>query len=312
MQVTHETNSHVPVMLGEALAGLAIKPAGYYIDATFGRGGHSQAILKQLGPKGRLLVIDKDSEAIALAKQVAATDERLEIAQGSFANVASIVEGLGWTGKVAGLLLDLGVSSPQLDTPERGFSFMQAGPLDMRMDQTAGMSAADWIAQAPEEEMAAVLKEYGEERYARRIAAAIVAARETEAITDTKQLAEIVKAANPAWEKHKHPATRSFLAIRLFINRELEDLKACLAASYNVLAAGGRLVVVTFHSLEDRITKQFMRGDASAEPLPAHFPFGHDAVPHWRLIGKAEAASTVEVEDNPRARSARLRVAEKI
>jgi 16S rRNA (cytosine1402-N4)-methyltransferase len=257
-----------------------------------------------------LLGIDKDLRAIDSARKSLGDEPRFEIAQGSFAELAELVEARGMTGKVSGVLLDLGVSSPQLDEAERGFSFMQDGPLDMRMDQTRGESAADWINRA---DIARVLKEYGEERFAKRIARAIVAERQVSPITRTARLAEIVKAANPAWERDKHPATRAFQAIRIFINSELDDLHSVLAQSLDVLAAGGRLVVISFHSLEDRVVKRFIRRQEQGESLPRGLPVRDEQLnKRLRSCGKAVRAGASEVEANVRARSAIMRVAEKL
>lgn len=308
-----EEYSHQPVLLKEALDALNIKPQGKYVDGTFGRGGHAREIVQQLGPEGRLLVMDKDPQAIAVARKFFATDERVIIAQGSFAMLKHKVAEQGWVGQVDGILLDLGVSSPQLDNAERGFSFRRDGALDMRMDTESGCSAAVWIAQVKEQELATVLREYGEERYARRIARAIVKAREMQPISTTKQLATIVAQANPKWETGKDPATRSFQAIRIFINNELEDLKACLAQVVDLLKSGGRLVIISFHSLEDRIVKRFIRDQVKGDSYPAGLPVTLAQLnPRLKSIGKAIQPSDEEVAANPRARSSVLRVAEKI
>jgi len=303
---------HKAVLLDESLAALSIQPAGIYVDGTFGRGGHSGAILQQLGPEGRLLAVDKDPEAIVSAQQFAA-DERFSIMRGSFAELSELASTVGISGQINGLLLDLGVSSPQLDDAERGFSFSQDGPLDMRMDPDSGQSAAAWLARAEAGDIAKVLKEYGEERFAKRIARAIVAAREEQAITTTSRLADIVSKANPAWERGKHPATRSFQAIRIFINRELDDLLTCLDQVISLLAVGGRLVVISFHSLEDRIVKRFIRNLARGDHFPPGVPVTQDQVkPRMKMIGKAIRSGQQELADNVRARSATLRVAEKL
>ena len=303
---------HISVLLSEALEGLAVQPDGLYVDGTFGRGGHSRAILARLSAQGCLLGFDKDPEAIRVGNQLAAEDGRFVVVQRSFADMAEELRARGLHGKVHGVLLDLGVSSPQLDDPQRGFSFLHDGPLDMRMNPDAGMSAAEWINSADESDIATVLWEYGEERFSRRMARAIAARRELEPFTRTADLAEVIKQANPAWEKHKHPATRAFQGIRIFINRELEDLAAGLQAALDVLAPGGRLAVISFHSLEDRQVKQFMRREAKGAPLPRNLPV-RDADIHvtLKLIGKAIKPSAEEIEHNPRARSAVLRVAEK-
>ena len=309
----NEEYSHQPVLLKEVLEGLNINPQGKYVDGTFGRGGHAAAILEQLGPQGRLLVMDKDPQAIAKAEQMFADDERVIIAKGSFAMLKQVVVDQGWQGKVDGILLDLGVSSPQLDDPERGFSFKRDGALDMRMDTESGLSAAEWIAKVSETDLAAVLREYGEERYARRIARAIVKARETQAFQTTKQLAAVIAQANPKWEKGKDPATRSFQAIRIFINNELEDLKACLIQLVELLKVGGRLVIISFHSLEDRIVKRFIRDQSKGDQFPAGLPVMQSQLnPTLKPVGKAIRPSEEEVGDNPRARSSVLRIAEKL
>ncbi|WP_024460833.1 16S rRNA (cytosine(1402)-N(4))-methyltransferase RsmH [Marinimicrobium sp. LS-A18] len=304
---------HQTVLLNEAVDALVQDVDGFYVDGTFGRGGHSARILERLSEKGRLLGIDKDADAIAVAHERFAGDARFEIAQGSFAALAELVDARGMTGKVQGLLLDLGVSSPQLDEAERGFSFMNDGPLDMRMDRSSGQSAAEWLAEAPEAEIARVLKEYGEERFGKRMARALVAARAEQPITRTSQLAEIVKAANPAWEKGKHPATRAFQGIRIHVNNELSDLEAILAQALTVLAPGGRLVVISFHSLEDRLVKRFIRRQEKGQPLPAGLPVRDEQLDRTlKSVGKAVRASDIEVGANVRSRSAIMRVAEKL
>ena len=304
---------HRPVLLEEAVAGLAIQPSGLYVDGTFGRGGHARVILAKLGSEGRLLALDKDPQAIAVAQEQFLSDKRFMIERGSFAMLKQQLEKRGGLGKVSGVLLDLGVSSPQLDDAGRGFSFSHDGPLDMRMDPQSGPSAADWLGVAPEREIVKVLRDYGEERYAKRIAGAIVQARAASPIRTTGQLAGIVRAAHPAWEKDRDPATRSFQAIRIFINQELDDLEACLPQCVEALAPGGRLAVISFHSLEDRIVKRFMRKEARGGEFPVGLPITQAHFhPTLRVIGKAIHASAVEVQANPRARSAVLRVAEKL
>lgn len=304
---------HTTVLLEEAVAALVTDPDGFYVDGTFGRGGHSAAILERLSSGGRLTAIDKDPQAIATARARFAGDDRFDIVQGSFAQLKQYVGDRGAMGAVAGVLLDLGVSSPQLDQPERGFSFLADGPLDMRMDPTSGLSAADWLAVAREEDIADVLKVYGEERFARRMARAIVRERAQAPILRTAQLAEIVAAANPAWEKGKHPATRAFQAIRIFINRELEDLETLLADVLDVLAIGGRLVVISFHSLEDRVVKRFIRRQEKGPQLPRGLPVRDDELAiRMRGLGKAVRASDDEVRGNVRSRSAIMRVAERV
>lgn len=304
--------SHDTVLLHEAVDALVGNPAGLYVDGTFGRGGHSREILRRLESGGRLLACDKDHEAAQVAATLAAEDSRFQFFRGSFADLPAELSRRGLD-SVDGVLLDLGVSSPQLDAAERGFSFQHDGPLDMRMDRDAGQSAAEWLAVAEEQEIATVLREYGEERYARRIAAAIVRARDEQALTRTGQLAEIVKAAHPRWEKHKHPATRAFQAIRIRVNRELDELLDLLQAVQPLLALGGRLVVISFHSLEDRIVKRCFRDMTRGPQVPRGIPLRDTevAVP-FRLLGKAQRASDVEVQGNPRARSAIMRSVERI
>ena len=305
------SDTHLPVMLDEAVAALAIRPDGIYIDGTFGRGGHSARILDALGDNGRLLAFDKDQAAIAVALERFGTDPRFEIVHGSFAEVAAAVTERGLTRRVDGLLLDLGVSSPQLDDPARGFSFQHDGPLDMRMDRSQGQSAAQWLAVAEEADIAAVLRDFGEERFARRIARAIVTRRVQQPVETTRDLADLVAQACPVKERHKHPATRTFQAIRIFINRELDDLQVCLRGVLDILAKGARLVLISFHSLEDRIAKRFMRDAARGPRLPKGLPVTHvETQGRLRLLGRAQRASEAEIEANPRARSAVMRVAE--
>lgn len=305
--------SHETVLLQEAVDALLTDRQGIYIDGTFGRGGHARLALSQLDSAATLLVFDKDPQAIATADALAAADSRLQPVHDSFVALGREVDARGWRGQVQGILLDLGVSSPQLDDPERGFSFMNDGPLDMRMNNQAGLSAADWLNSATADEIAEVLREYGEERFAWRIAQAIVARRVEEPLSRTRQLAAWIEDASPFREKHKHPATRSFQAIRIFINRELDDLDAVLQQAVDVLAPGGRLVVISFHSLEDRIVKQFIQRKEKGEPLPRHLPVRHDAVKReLRSVAKQVRASDEEVSRNPRSRSAIMRVAEKV
>jgi 16S rRNA (cytosine1402-N4)-methyltransferase len=303
---------HDSVLLQPSIEALKIDPAGIYIDGTFGRGGHSRQILHSLGEQGQLLAIDKDPEAVAYARKRFAQDARFRIVQESFAMLAEVSERAGLMGRVNGILLDLGVSSPQLDQAERGFSFTKDGPLDMRMDPASGISAAEWLAQAEMKQIAEVLKTYGEERHAKRIARAIVEARVRAPISTTMQLAEIVSMANPSWEKNKHPATRSFQGIRIYINSELDALQRVLKSVIDVLAIGGRLVVISFHSLEDRIVKRFMRDQAKGDRFPPGVPVTQESLqPRLRLVGKAVRSSEDEIATNPRARSAILRVAER-
>ena len=306
-------DTHDAVLLEEALEALAIKADGLYVDATFGRGGHSQLILSRLGEEGRLLVIDKDPEAIAHAKRLFAADDRVSVVHGSFASLGVIARDRSLVGEVDGVLMDLGVSSPQLNDPQRGFSFTHDGPLDMRMDPTSGVSAAEWVNSAPEKEISRVIKEFGEERFARRMARAIVAYREQKPFSTTSQLAEVVKQANPAWEKGKHPATRAFQAIRIHINAELGDLSEALQQAVDVLSVGGRLVVISFHSLEDRLVKRFIRAQQLGPQVPRHIPIRADQVQQtMRAVGKAVKPGAAEVERNVRARSAVMRIAEKV
>lgn len=308
-----QSESHISVLLEESVDALAIQASGIYLDGTFGRGGHSACVLERLGGQGRLLAIDKDMAAIAHAEARFAEEPRFEIEHGSFAEMEAICERRGLLGRLDGVLLDLGVSSPQLDEADRGFSFMQDGPLDMRMNTETGESAADWINQAAQDDIADVLYRYGEERFSRRIAAAIVEERRKDPILSTGRLAEIVKVANPSWERDKHPATRSFLGIRLYINRELEDLEEVLEQAVKVLRPGGRLAVISFHSLEDRIVKRFMRDQARGKQLPPGLPVTDEAQGRTlKVLGKAIKPSQQECRDNPRARSALLRVAERL
>jgi 16S rRNA (cytosine1402-N4)-methyltransferase len=305
--------THRPVLLEEALQGLNIKANGHYVDGTFGRGGHSVALLSRLDEAGRLLALDKDPAAIAEAARRFGDEPRVTIRQASFARLKEEVVALGWLGQVDGILLDLGVSSPQLDDAARGFSFQQDGPLDMRMDPTQGQSAAAWLASAREQEIAQVIKEFGEERFAKRIARAIVHARQTQSLTTTGQLAAIVAAAVPSREPGKDPATRSFQAIRIFINKELDDLKACLDDVLEVLKPGGRLVVISFHSLEDRLIKRFIRKQEKGDSFPPDLPVTQTQLqPRLRAVGKPLRPSDEEVSANPRARSAIMRVAERL
>ena len=298
---------HVSVLLAESVSALSVRADGSYLDGTFGRGGHSREILSLLSPSGQLMAVDKDPAAEASAEAFA-DDSRFKFVAGSFADISDFVS----DGSLDGILLDLGVSSPQLDDAARGFGFNGDGPLDMRMDTRSGMTAAEWIASAPEQEIADVIKTYGEERFAKRMASAIVKVRVDTPITGTRQLASIIAEANPKWEPNKHPATRAFQAIRIFINRELEDLELALSSMVDKLVIGGRLVVISFHSLEDRIVKRFMRDQARGVQLPRHVPVvDSDAGKTLNLIGKAIKPSDEEVARNPRSRSAVMRVAER-
>lgn len=307
--------SHQPVLLAEVLAKLNINMDGKYVDATFGRGGHASELLARLGNGGRLLVLDRDPDAIDCARTMFAEDERVRVRQARFSELETCVAELGWQAQVNGVLMDLGVSSPQLDEPGRGFSFQSDGPLDMRMDPASGTSAAEWLARASEKEISEVLRDLGEEKFHRRIARAIVAVRTSgEApLQSTGQLAELISKASPATDRHKHPATRSFQAIRIFINRELEELKACLDQVVKILAPGGRLCVISFHSLEDRVVKRFMRQHARPDPMYTGMPeVPPEARPVLKLVGKVVRPDREELAGNPRARSAILRVAERL
>jgi 16S rRNA (cytosine1402-N4)-methyltransferase len=307
--------AHLPVMYAEALQHLAIKKDGIYLDCTFGRGGHSQGILNLLGQNGQLLAFDRDSDAInSDYAQAMLTDERFKLRHSCFSQLESIVESAGLVGKIDGILLDLGVSSPQLDNPERGFSFLRDGPLDMRMDGNAGVSAEQWLANVDEKDLVKVLFEYGEEKFARRIARAIVEKRAESPITTTGQLAKLIEDGVPVREKHKHPATRTFQAIRIEINSELDELKTVLQQSARVLKPGGRLVVISFHSLEDRIVKRFIRDESGAKYNPGKLPIKEVDIAKGILkkVGKALKADAHEIRQNPRARSAVMRVAERV
>ena len=304
---------HVPVLLGPVLEGLNIQPAGWYVDGTFGRGGHSSALLKLLDNEGRLLAIDRDPQAIAQVDEALQQDPRFELVHGEFAELKNYAIERKFLGKVDGLLLDLGVSSPQLDEAARGFSFQSDGPLDMRMDPTRGSSAAEWLEQVDEKDLKKVLSQLGEERFAGRIARAIVATRVLTPICTTTQLADIVKAVVPSRGQRKNPATKTFQAIRIFVNKELEQLQKALADSLDLLRPGGRLCVISFHSLEDRRVKRFIR---DAAQVPAQFRglpnIPEEFHPQLKSIGKVVSASEQEIAANVRARSARLRVAERL
>jgi 16S rRNA (cytosine1402-N4)-methyltransferase len=305
------SGEHRPVLLEETLAALAIRPQGVYVDATFGRGGHSRAILARLGPAGRLLALDRDPDAVAWGQTWA--DPRFRIAHAAFGALAQTAHAHGI--QVAdGVLFDLGVSSPQLDTAERGFSFRFDAPLDMRMDTSQGHTAAEWLNQADEKEIARVLREYGEERFARSIARAIVAMRGQTPITTTGQLARLCAQAVCTREAGQDPATRTFQAIRIHLNRELEELAQALPQAVELLRPGGRLAVISFHSLEDRIVKRFMRAEERGADIPPEIPLTRDALPTGRLrvVGKPIRPSASEAAANPRARSAVLRVAERL
>jgi 16S rRNA (cytosine1402-N4)-methyltransferase len=311
--MTDSHSEHLPVLLKETVASLAVKADGIYIDGTFGRGGHARQVLSHLSGQGHLLGLDKDPAAIATANQLSLQDPRFSIEQCSFADMSAVVNERLWQGKVDGILLDIGVSSPQIDVADRGFSFQKDGPLDMRMNPDVGVSAAEWLATAKVEDITFVIKTLGEERFGKRIASAIVETREHTPIVSTTQLAALVDKAMPFREKNKHPATRTFQAIRIYINNELEDLKTGLEQSLDVLAIGGRLSVITFHSLEDRIVKRYFRDEAKGDDLPSNFPIrAEDLHPRIKLIGKATKAGEQELAINSRARSAVLRVVEKV
>jgi len=308
-----DSRKHIPVLLGESMQALGVTANGCYVDGTFGRGGHSRAILDRLGPGGRLLAVDRDPDAVAAGGALARADTRFTITRARYAELPQILAQAGLTGRVDGLLLDLGVSSPQLDSAGRGFSFAADGPLDMRMDPSSGESAADWLARAGEAEITRVLKEYGEERFARRIARALCRERIQAPITTTGRLAALCERAVPTREPGKHPATRTFQALRIQINGELDELKALLGQVCTLLAVGGRLVIISFHSLEDRIVKRFIRDESRGGTLPKGLPVRDDQLPRrLKPIGRAVHPSEAEVQANPRARSAVLRAAERL
>lgn len=306
--------AHLSVLLAETVDGLNIRAGGIYIDGTFGRGGHSREVLSRLGTDGRLIAIDRDPQAIKAAEQFA-NDSRFQIVHGGFGQLATYVEELGLVGKIDGVLLDLGVSSPQLDDAERGFSFLRDGPLDMRMDNSQGETAAQWLARAEIEDMAWVFKTYGEERNARHIARCIAADREKTPFTRTKQLADLIARVAKSKERNKHPATRVFQAIRIYINSELEQIDQALEGALKVLAPHGRLSIISFHSLEDRIVKRFIRRHSQGEELPHGLPVTEAQLNKSRTllpVGKAMKPSDEEIEQNARARSSVLRVAERL
>ncbi|MDN3379682.1 MULTISPECIES: 16S rRNA (cytosine(1402)-N(4))-methyltransferase RsmH [unclassified Pseudoalteromonas] len=305
---------HISVLMDETIDALAIKPDGIYMDGTFGRGGHSGQILARLGDTGRLQAIDQDPQAIKAAEKFA-NDHRFAIAHTRFSNIYDVAQQNDLLGKVDGILLDIGVSSPQLDDAERGFSFMKDGPLDMRMDPTSGRSAAQWLAEAELEDITHVIKTYGEEKFGRRIAHKVLEVREHTPITTTKQLADLVDEAVPVKDKFKHPATRTFQAIRIYINSELEEIQTALQAAINVLKPGGRLVVISFHSLEDRIVKQFIKKQSKGAALPRGLPLTEAQINKdltLKAVGKAIKPSKDEIERNPRSRSSVLRVAQRL
>lgn len=311
--------THIPVLLQECMDGLKLKSDGVYIDGTFGRGGHSRTILSHLGPQGRLIGLDRDLTAVKVGQELAQSDPRFQIVHTPFSKLESVCEQLDLVGKVDGILLDIGVSSPQLDDGERGFSFDKDGPLDMRMDQTAPKSAATVIANYDEKDLAYVFKVYGEERFATKVARAIVRRRETQPFTTTRDLAQVIASAIPGQPGPKHKATRCFQALRIEVNAELEELKTALQGAINVLATDGRLCVITFHSLEDRIVKTFYREQSEGEKVPHHVPLTNEQLDQLRLstatldiIGRPQKAKDEELNANIRARSATLRVAQRL
>ncbi|MEG3765654.1 16S rRNA (cytosine(1402)-N(4))-methyltransferase RsmH [Alteromonas sp. 14N.309.X.WAT.G.H12] len=312
--MSQPTFSHISVLLNESVTALAIKPDGTYIDATFGRGGHSAQILAALGEQGRLIAFDRDPQAIAAAQRYK-DDPRFTIIHEPFGEMVQVIEGMSLKGKIDGVLMDLGVSSPQLDDASRGFSFMKDGPLDMRMDTSRGQSAADWLATAEEQDIAQVIKEFGEEKFGKRIAHAIVERRKTQPVTRTAELAELIDEAVPVKDKYKHPATRAFQGIRIYINAELEQLRVGLKAAVEVLAPEGRLAVISFHSLEDRLVKRFIKEQSRGKVVPHNLPITQaeiDADKVLKALGKAIKPSEEEIAHNVRSRSAVLRVAEKL
>jgi 16S rRNA (cytosine1402-N4)-methyltransferase len=305
-------SEHITVLLHEAVDGLVIDADGLYVDCTFGRGGHSQLILDKLSEHGRLIGIDKDPRAIATGKELESRDARFKICHGSFADMQQMVSQVGEGKDVAGVLMDLGVSSPQIDEAERGFSFMKDGPLDMRMNTEDGQTAKEWVNSAKEEEIANVFYEFGEERCSRRLARAVVARREETPFERTLDLAEVIKVAHPRWEKNKHPATRCFQAMRIYLNNELGDLTHGLQVATDMLCKSGRLVVISFHSLEDRMVKHFIRDKEKGPQLPPDLPIMETDYPkELKHIGKAIKASKDEVDMNVRSRSAIMRIAQK-
>ena len=304
---------HQTVLQSEAIQALHIKSDGTYIDATFGRGGHTKTILNLLGLDGKLIAIDRDPHAIIVANELQYTDSRLKVAYATFSQIRELKETSHLVNSVDGILFDLGVSSPQLDDANRGFSFLRDGPLDMRMDPSAGISAAEWINSATESEIADTFYKFGDEKYSRRMAKRIIAKRAIAKISTTGQLAKIIKEANPVWEKEKHPATRAFQAIRILINQEFDELQKGLNDSLELLKGGGRLVVISFHSLEDRIVKQFVADHVKGDDFPRDLPVTSGSLnPRLKKVGKPMKAGSREIQNNPRARSAIMRVAEKL
>lgn len=304
---------HTPVLLQEVLAALRVREGGRYLDATFGRGGHTAAILERVGEQGRVVAIDRDPQAIRAGHERFAAERRLTLVHSPFSELMRVVMEMGLVGRFDGVLLDLGVSSPQLDDALRGFSFAHDGPLDMRMNDSSGMTAAAWLAKVPEHELTRVIREFGEERFAKRIARAIVQSRNVQPITRTTQLAEIVANAVPTREPGKHPATRTFQAIRIQVNHELEEIETALSGTLAVLAPGGRLCAISFHSLEDGLVKRFMQQQSQEDPIYAGLPMVPEhARPKLTRVGRAVHPSAAEVASNPRARSAIMRVAERV
>jgi 16S rRNA (cytosine1402-N4)-methyltransferase len=311
-RMTTTNDNHQPVLLNEVVSNLVTNPDGYYVDATFGRGGHAKAILDRLSPSGKLFAFDKDPQAIAYAQNYFSNDARFSLFHGSFAQITHFLSEQNILHKIDGFLFDLGVSSPQLDDPNRGFSFMRAGKLDMRMDTTRGVDAATWLATVSEKELTEALWSYGEERFARRIVRAILAARTENPITTTTQLAQIIAGAVPMHTPGRHPATKSFQAIRIVVNQELDDLKKGLDQAYTALKVGGKLLVISFHSLEDRIVKHFIQDKEEGDFLPRKLPIKQQATSSLKKLGQAIKPTAQEIAANPRARSAILRIAEKL
>ena len=305
--------AHQSVLLTEAVDALFTRPDGLYVDGTFGRGGHAACLLEKLNEQGRLLVMDRDPQAIAVAEQMMGEDERVTIIHAPFSSLGQQLHSMGVMGKVDGILFDFGVSSPQLDQAERGFSFQNDGALDMRMDTTRGQTAAQWLARVKYSDLVRVLRIYGEERFAKRIAAAVIDTREETPIETTVQLARLISDAVPAYQHEKHPATRSFQAIRIAINEELQEIEKVLPDALNALAIGGRLVVISFHSLEDRPVKRLLQKEAKGDDFPPDLPIRADQIkPRINLMGKPVRAGAEELGKNRRARSAIMRVAEKL
>jgi 16S rRNA (cytosine1402-N4)-methyltransferase len=305
--------THTPVLTNEILHGLNLQPDGIYIDCTFGRGGHSKAILQHLSEQGRLFAFDKDPEAISAINKTMLADHRFSLQQGSYTMLGQLVKENGIQGRINGILFDLGVSSPQFDDPDRGFSFQYDAYLDMRMDNSIGVTASDWLNSAEQKEISDVLFQYGDERFAKKIARSIIKARQDKPITRTHQLADLVASVIPVREKDKHPATRTFQAIRILINDELNDLKEVLGQTIEALAPGGRLLFISFHSLEDRLVKRFIRDESKGDYFPPDLPITQNVLkPRLKAVGKAIYPTQDEIKNNPRARSAVLRIAERI